>query len=169
MEYPPPGTTTSDTVYYSPDRKLAWDDFKGTVRKESSSEAVTFTGFSYDATALKLKDSIFVHIYMQIYFDRIGSWVRQENKNAYALAHEQQHFDIAKIMADAFKDTLLSSTFSPEYYDSEIHFLYWDYWRKMTTMEQLFDDETHHGINQAKEAYWSEKVRKALLSNSNPD
>lgn len=168
-EFPPPGTVTQDTVYYSGNRKLTWDDFKGKVRLGSLSIANTFTGFSYNATALHKHDTFHLHVYLQIYFDRRGSWVRQNQKTDYALSHEQLHFDIVKLIANQFRDTLLRSKFSPTYYDSEIYFLYWDYWRKMTDMEQQFDSETNHGINRMAETIWQDKIRKALLSDSNQD
>lgn len=166
--YPAPGTTTPDTVYYSRQRKLNWDDFRGRVRAASSSAAVTFTGFLYTAASIQQKDTIHVRVILQTYFDRTASWVRPDHRNAYALSHEQLHFDIAKLVADRFKDTLLSSTFSPDYYAGEIDFLYWDYWRKMTDLEMQFDRETHHGILHSTEALWQKKIRKALLSGSDP-
>lgn len=168
-EYPLPGTVTEDTVYYSSSRKLDWNDFKGRIRDSSPSIANTYTGFRYNATAFKKNDSISVHLILQIYFDRRGSWVRQNLKSDYALSHEQLHFDIAKLIADQFRDTLLRSQFSPDYYDSEIYLLFWDYWRKMTDMEQQFDAETNHGINRNSETRWQEKIRKQLLLNSGPD
>ena len=160
-QQPPPGTVTGDTVYYSLQRKLSWDDFRGKVYSSSSFEANTFTGFSYNSAVLEKKDTLFVHIFLQIYFDRKGSWVRPGSRNAYALSHEQLHFDIAKLVADQFRDTLLSGTFSKDH-ESEIYALYWDYWRKLTKMELQFDEETKHGRNHAAEAVWERKIGKAL-------
>ncbi len=165
-EYPPPGTITKDTLYYSGARKLQWQDFTGSLTPGSFSAAETMPGFSYDAASIKKGDTIFVRVYLQVYFVRNESWVLAGEGNDYALSHEQIHFDIAKIAEEQFNDSLLKKSFSAEYYPIEIHFLYWDFWRKMTDWEQQFDTETHHGMDRAKEALWAEKVRKSLLSGS---
>jgi hypothetical protein len=164
-EYPLPGTVTKDTVYYSPLHKLQWSDFTGSIRTESSSAALSFPGFSYDASGIKKGDTVFVTVFLQVYFVKSGSWVRKEAVNSYSLSHEQLHFDIAKLAEEEFKDSLVLKSFSPEYYPIEIHFLFWDYWRKMNEMQEQFDNETHHGINHAAETLWQNKIR-ILLSGS---
>lgn len=166
---PAPGTDTEDTLYYAAHRKLTWQDFKGKVRAASPSAAITFTGFSYDATARSTKDTIIVQLYLQVYFDKQGSWVRDQNRTPYALSHEQLHFDIAQLWANHFRDTLLAARFSADSYDSEIALLYWDYWRKMTNMEMRYDDETHHGTDHQAQTRWQDDIRGLLLSDSNPD
>jgi hypothetical protein len=167
-EWPPAGTLTPDTLYYSATRKLQWSDFRGTPRPGSPSAALSFTGFSYDASALQDSNSVRVTLYLQVYFDRRGSWVRPGEKNNYALSHEQLHFDIAKVAEEQFIDSVLTRTFSPAYYGIEIHFLYWDMWGKMNDMQQQFDAETRHGQDHGREEQWEQKIRRLLLSNSDP-
>jgi hypothetical protein len=168
-DFPLPGTVVSDTVYYSSSRKLQWDDFTGRVRSASPSAALSLPGFSYDAATREKKDSIVIRINVQVYFVRSGSWVRPGQQSAYNLSHEQIHFDIAKVAAEGFKDSLRRMSLDPEYYASEIHFLYWDFWRKMTRLQELFDEETAHGRNQAAENAWQRKINDALLSGSGQD
>jgi hypothetical protein len=163
-EFPPPGTLTADTLYYARDRPLRWSDFLGRPRPGSPSAALSFTGFSYDASSVQKADTILVTLYLQVYFDRDGSWVRTDDKNAYALSHEQLHFDIAKVAEQGFRDSVLSKRFSPQYYPIEIHFLYWDCWRKMNQMQQEFDAETRHGQDRLKEAEWEKRINHQLLS-----
>lgn len=166
QEYPLPGTVTEDTVYYSHNRKLQWSDFTGSTTPGSFAEAETMPGFSYDATAVKKGDTIYVQVFLQVYFVRNESWVLPGRQNDYALSHEQLHFDIAKIAEQAFIDSLQKRSFSPEYYPIEIHFLYWDYWRKMTDQEEQFDADTRHGTDHEEEAVWQKQIRKSLLSDS---
>lgn len=162
--FPIPGTVTNDTVYYSPERKLIWSDFTGTITPGSAAAAETMPGFSYNATVIQKKDTTFVHVYLQVYFVRNESWFLPGNDNAYALSHEQIHFDIASLAGQEFKDSLTARDFSSQYYPIEIHFLYWNIWRKMTNTEELFDKDTDHGLNHGAEAVWAKRVRKALLS-----
>ncbi len=161
-EYPLPGTVTGDTIYYAKDRPLQWDDFSGKVNQSSTMAAVSFTGFSYNATIHDKTDTVQVQIYLQVYFVKAGSWVRPSDKDAHALAHEQLHFDIAKLMEEQFKDSLHLKKFDPEYYAIEIHWLYWDYWRKMNDIQEAYDRETENGRNHVKQMQWKDKITSAL-------
>src|SRR5690625_3642114 len=80
VDFPKPGTTTEDTVYYSPERKLKWVDFTGKIRRQSSFAALSFTGFSYDAAVREFKDTVWVKIYLQTYFVKPASCVRSDSK-----------------------------------------------------------------------------------------
>ncbi len=162
VESPPPGTSTGDTVYYSKERPLKWADFTGNINRSSTMAAVSFTGFSYDAAIQEKADTILVQIFLQVYFVKDGSWFSPGQQNAYALAHEQLHFDIAKLMEEQFKDSLHLKQFDPEYYPIEIHWLYWDYWRKMNKIQEEYDAETGNGRNRAKQAQWNDKITHAL-------
>lgn len=166
---PPPGTVTPDTVYYGKDRPLKWSDFTGRVREQSASSALSFSGFSYDADVSVKSDTIHIHLYLQTYFVRSGSWVRTGAASAYALSHEQIHFQIAKIAEMGFRDRVLHDTLTAAFYPMEIKMLFLDYWRKMSAMQERFDNDTEHGTNHAQEAVWQKKVIKKLLSDSGPD
>ncbi len=158
---PPPGTDASDTVYYSPARPLRWSDFKGRVRSESPSAALSFTGFSYDAVTRRRADTVLVRVYLQVYFDKAGSWVRPGEASAHALAHEQLHFEIAALEAARFRKALLDSALSPTYYEYEINQLFLDHWRAMSRLQERFDAETGHGRSAAAQARWADQLRRA--------
>lgn len=167
-ESPAPGTITEDTVYYGKNRPLRWSDFTGRVRQQSPSAALSFSGFSYDAGILVKPDTIHVHLFLQTYFVRSGSWVRPGENNTYALSHEQLHFDIAKISEIKFKDSVLRDHLSPEYYPMEIKMIFLDAWRKMNDLQETFDRDTRHGTNHSKETEWERKITRKLLSDSDP-
>lgn len=166
QQWPPPGTVTKDTIYYGAARPLKWSDFTGNIRQNSPSAALSFTGFSYDATTLTKNDTAHVLVYLQIYFVRSGSWFRPEDANAYTLSHEQIHFDIARLAAEIFRDSLLATPFSYQYYGTEINFLFLNCWRKMNQLQSDFDDQTLHGTNRAIEALWEKKISAKLPSDS---
>lgn len=166
---PPPGTLTSDTVYYGKDRPLRWSDFTGRVREQSNSSALSFSGFSYDADVSVKPDTIHIHLYLQTYFVRSGSWVRPGEAGAYALSHEQIHFQIARLAAIGFRDAVRTDTLTVDYYPMEIKMLFLSYWRKMGAMQDAFDEETRHGMDHAAEATWQKKIVRKLLSDSDPD
>ena len=43
----PGASSTGDTIYYNPDNKLNWDDFKGIPDGGSIATAITESGFGY--------------------------------------------------------------------------------------------------------------------------
>lgn len=164
FESPVPGTVTEDTVYYARSRPLQWSDFTGRVSATSNSAALSFSGFSYDAAVKTGRDTIQVYLYLQTYFVRSGSWVRSGDANAYALSHEQLHFDIAKLAELQFRDSVLRQKLSPDYYPAEIKFIFLDSWRKMSQMQDDFDRETDHGKNHGQEASWEQWITQRLPS-----
>ncbi len=162
LEYPKPGTSTTDTVYYSSARKLKWSDFTGKIRSQSNFGALSFTAFSYEAAVREFKDTVWIKIYLQTYFVKPASWVRAESKNNYALSHEQLHFDLTRLMTKEFQDSVSNRSLSRDHYDIEIHFIYWYFWRKMTRIQEEFDKQTQHGKNKTMEREWEIKIEKAL-------
>ena len=106
-----PQYTSEDTLHWSKDRKLTWDDFKGLPDSNSTGMAGTSSGFFYYSyynsdTTLEFKvNTIFFKKY---------SWVKTEYMDSETLNHEQRHFDISEIYAQklrhAFKNYKLNKT-----------------------------------------------------------
>lgn len=168
-DYVPPGYETDDTVYYAHEHPLTWDDFTGKVNKESPSSAVSFSSFSYDGSGLLKNDTLRVQLTIQVYFVKSGSWVRPGQADSYSLAHEQTHFDIAKLSAERFRRKVEETRLSPDYYDSEISFIYWDVYREMNTLQEQYDKETRHGGDRAAQYRWQEKVKRMLRPLPEPE
>lgn len=94
---------SQDTVYYSKQHQLTWDDFRGTPRAESAYSAAAFTGFGYNGEVKYRGDTAIINIVMDVYFIQSYSWVRVDAKSDYALAHEQLHFDITYLITERLK------------------------------------------------------------------
>lgn len=50
----------------------------------------------------------------------------------------------------------------PQDYDSRIQFLYLDYYRMINRMQNIYDEETKHGINKIEQAHWEKYVADEL-------
>lgn len=161
-EFPPECTDTPDTLYYGFQCPLRWSDFRGTPQRESSSAAITFAGFSMDARSRMVHDSLRIDVYLQTYFDKQGSWFKPGQVDAYALSHEQLHFDLAKLWELRFRkflDTLRTDSVS---YSSDIQLAYLDYYRHFTRQEMAFDRQTDHGLLPTEEHRWEQEIHEAL-------
>jgi hypothetical protein len=151
----------SDTLVYDSDRKLAWGDFKGkpavTDRSKGAQITVTinlkvkkvsfWTGKpTYDVYAIAFKDQ---------------SWVKGPYKDAYTLAHEQLHFDIAHIYAETLElevNNLKKTAGKPV----QVEELLRRSTKAMGAYQALYDQETRGGNNIARQKEWALRIKKDL-------
>ncbi|GAB3944187.1 hypothetical protein GCM10028805_11480 [Spirosoma harenae] len=156
--------TNDDTVHYNPARKLTWDDFKGEARKSSHYAAEVFTSFSYEGKS-SVKDGVInLNLKVKAYMLKNSSWGRPDAKNAYALNHEQRHFDITKIIVERFKKKLHADSLTLEDYNSIAQYQFIETFRELNRMQTQYDDETNHSLNQAAQERWNQKIDAELRS-----
>ena len=95
-----------DVIYWNKNKKLTWDDFKGTPDPNNPHAASSSVGFEY---AYECENNIrktkvicgFKNIKAEAIFIPSKSWVRKEripdeHSSTVLLNHEQGHFDLAK-------------------------------------------------------------------------
>jgi hypothetical protein len=157
-----PADQASDTLFYSEERKLRVDDFTGTPSLRGPSAAVAYTSFAYDGSSLLKKDTLLIFLKLQVFFIKSASWIRAGAKDNYTLAHEQLHFDITLLVAERFKQKLKQTALNRDDYDSIIQYQYIQSFREMNRLQYAFDHETNHGLNQAAQLKWQDKVKAAL-------
>ncbi|MCK8492292.1 MULTISPECIES: hypothetical protein [Spirosoma] len=154
--------TDDDTVHYNPARKLTWADFRAEPRRGSHYAAEVFTSFAYEGKS-SVKDGIInVNLTVKGYMLKNSSWGRPEAKNDYALNHEQRHFDVAKIIVERFKRKIQPDSLTLEDYNSIIQYKFIESFREMNHMQEQYDSETNHGINQAAQERWNQKLDAEL-------
>ena len=156
--------TTDDTVQYNPTRKLTWADFRAEPRKGSHYAAEVFTSFAYEGKSSVEKGVISVNLKVKAYMLKNSSWGRADAKNAYALNHEQRHFDIVKIIVERFKRKIHPDSLTLEDYNSIIQYQFIESYREMNRMQTQYDNETNHSINQANQERWNQKIDAELRS-----
>ena len=57
----------SDTVFYTPGRKLSWDDFRARPSPSGPSAAVTYTSFAYDGNSHLVNDTLRITLRLQVF------------------------------------------------------------------------------------------------------
>lgn len=154
--------TDDDTVFYNPMRKLVWDDFLAVPRRGSHYAAEIFTSFSYEGKS-SVKDGIVqLNLLLKGYMLKNSSWARSEARNDYALNHEQRHFDITKLVMERFKQKIQPDSLTVEDYNSIVQYQFLESYREMNRLQEQYDRETKHGINQGLQEIWNHRIDEEL-------
>ena len=156
--------TNDDTVHYNPDRKLIWADFKAEPRRGSHYAAEVFTSFAYEGKSTVKDGIIILNLTAKAYMLKNSSWGRSDARSAYALNHEQRHFDIVKIIAERFKRKIQANILTLEDYNSEMQYEFIESFREMNRLQTQYDNETNHSLNQTDQERWNQKIDAELRS-----
>ena len=160
----PEYTDDADTLLYTPQRKLQWTDFKALGSQRSSRfAAAVFTSIAYEGHARSVGSVLEVEITIKSFLLRSMSWVKASTpRDAYALEHEQTHFDITRLMAERFKERLLNLELTVDDYDSQIQYQFIEAFRDMHKEQKRYDGDTQHGLNSAQQAIWNENTQSKI-------
>ncbi len=150
-----------DTVYYAADRPLTWDDFRDSP-KSSRFAAEVFAGFGFDQERAVRNGVVEVTITTRVFVPKSASWVRPDNRNTYALNHEQRHFDLAKIQSERFKSEILAASLTPDSYEGFMGPHYLETLRRLTRLQEQYDAETRHGSDPVRQQEWNRKIDQEL-------
>ncbi|KAA8483413.1 hypothetical protein BDE36_2659 [Arcticibacter tournemirensis] len=156
-----------DTIYYSPERKLTWGDFQSQNIHSNKYQALVIPGLGYIQDAKLKNETIYVDVAMKAYLPKSACWASSAGRNQYALNHEQRHFDIVKIIAEQFKQKVLTEKLTPDTYEAFLNMQYLDSLRDMHAMQKAYDIETSHGMNAAAQAKWNDRIDSDLKKRDN--
>lgn len=150
-----------DTIFWSPNRKMTWSDFKGQMPKSTKYSAQIFNNFEYSAP-LKLEDGILtIDLQMKVYMLKSASWTSSTSLSDYSIAHEQLHFDLTKLIAERFKEKA-KQILTVDNYDSELQMLFIEMYREMNRVQKEYDDESNHSINTFSQQKWQNKTMEEM-------
>ncbi|MGY4539230.1 hypothetical protein ACVW0P_003664 [Mucilaginibacter sp. UYNi724] len=152
-----------DTIYYSVNRPLKWVDFRGKAASNSRHGAEIFAGLGYEEHSKIEKGTVLMTFAMKVYAPKSACWVNPSSKTATSLNHEQRHFDIARLVAEHYKQRIIAEKPTPDTYDAIISMEYLDALREMNKLQKQYDTETAHGIDNYKQSLWNDKVENELL------
>lgn len=153
-----------DTIRWSSDYRLSWDDFKGKQDASSRFSAQSNCMFTFRAVPEYRKQVFYLNIYILPCFTRSSSWVHPEKKQDALLAHEQLHFDICEWYVRKLRAAIDSLNPGLMTADKEIHHLFEEYWNAYRAEQARYDVETEHGIVEEQQESWRKKVMEGLQS-----
>jgi hypothetical protein len=154
--------STNETIYYSAQRPLAWNDFKGKPDNSSVAAAMTASGFGYKADFKSNGPKSQLNIAVYCYFNKNSSWVKPGKNTTYILGHEQQHFDISFIASAIFFEKLKSSGINKSNYNVLLPRIYNESVALMNKMQQEYDGQTKNGQLKEEQARWAAYLDQQL-------
>lgn len=149
-----------ETIEWSKDKKLTWEDFQGKIPNNGSHNflAMNFGKLEFD---MKYMSSNLIKVSIRNIFDKTLSWSKSENH--YLLKHEQLHSDIREVYARKIRKDVSNYSYNSvrelNLYIEEV-FLKWDSISNKT--EGLYDEETEHSENEKKQEEWNIKIAQQL-------
>jgi hypothetical protein len=175
-------------IEWSPTRPLSWDDFQGAVPAGAAPERVAMSNTSLSwSYAYEVEWSrggcVFriQTIESAASFHPEGSWSRPEHRNPAVLEHEQGHFDLTRVHHLEFVERThglvgetrecrgSSERRAKRDVESQIASLagavYETVWREHLREQEIYDDETRHGIDAEAQAQWRRRIRDRLGRN----
>ncbi|MGV3639108.1 MAG: hypothetical protein ACO1NZ_01240 [Adhaeribacter sp.] len=155
-----PANEDPDTLFYHPGRPLRWEDFRANPRPGPYAAAV-FPSFSYEGHSRVVDGILHLDLTMKVFVVRDASWVRA-GRDAVTLNHEQRHFDLVKLVAERFKDQARSAPLTVADYNSLLQYQFLESWREMTALQEQYDRETRHGLDQAAQQRWNQQIDRDL-------
>ncbi|WP_460913524.1 DUF922 domain-containing protein [Spirosoma areae] len=143
--------------------KLKWEDFSGPVDPTSTYAATTHYQIVYTYKVISIRGSE-VSLNLQVSTRLRGnSWVKPTQRSDELLAHEQGHFDIARIHALKFKKAILSTVLLKDTYREKINLVFQLHLTNAKLMGLQYDEETNHSLNKSEQKKWSQKLNDLLL------
>jgi len=156
----------SDTIFYNPDSKLAWNDFRGRPDNRSIAAAITSSGFGYSCSMRSRNNKGGLNINVYCFYDKTKSWVKASAANDYALTHEQHHFDITYLATCIFVRKLRAANFTVNNYTELLDQIYNDSYDELERMQNEYDGKTMNGRLKNVQAEWNNKIDRQLESNA---
>ncbi|MHA6279935.1 DUF922 domain-containing protein [Salinimicrobium sp. CAU 1759] len=145
------------------DNALTWKDFKATPDPTSPFSANTASGISY---GWSMKGSATGKEYsyeVSSFFIPGKSWVKDGSASPNLLAHEQLHFDITELFARKLRKALAEFDFdNSRNLKADLQALYKNAEQERALMQQQFDVETRHSMNEAAQLEWQKYIKEEL-------
>ncbi len=150
-----------ETIPWSPDRKLQWEDFKGRPFKTAWAAAVTASGISYEFSSTETDGKLELDIEISTHFYPDKSWFQPDLVNEVILSHEQLHFDIAEIFARKMRKKVSRTNFTGNV-KAEIKKIYRDILKELNAFQKKYDYETNFSRNIEQQLLWNKKIAELL-------
>lgn len=145
-------------IFYTPNRKLSWDDFKGKPVAASEAAAITNAGFGFKMMFKSENNVATLHLTVDCSFSVSDSWVKHNRKTPYILNHEQHHFDLAYLYAMQFVHNLRAAKYTMNDYTKVLDKIYNQCQADLTAAQNAYDAETNNSQLADQQELWDKKI-----------
>ena len=149
-------------IEWQENRKLSWNDFRGTPDYTTDAAAITASGIAYSlSAAVKSSGEVTAKFRINTFFYPEDSWYKKELANEIVLAHEQLHFDITELFARKFRKTLSEYKFSKKI-KQEVRAIYAQMTEDLQAFQKKYDYATDYSRIFENQKKWQLIVEKEL-------
>lgn len=149
---------SSDTIPWSDEYVLTWDDFQAKPKKGHFAAALSDISFAIDIHS-EQNDLVVV---VQTFFNPDKSWVKEEGRNEYLLKHEQCHFDLYEVNARKLRKELQSTRFTQANVQSTINRIVEKYSKYNESSQAEYDEQTNHSLKEKNQEIWNRRIAEDL-------
>ncbi len=154
-------TSEEEKIAWNENRKLTWEDFKGTPNRADEFVASTNSGVSFGYSYKERNGIGKVEITIQSNFYPNLSWYRSEKVSDYILAHEQLHFDISELHARKLRKALAPLPHNRAY-KAAAEAIYNNLEADRRAMQESYDRDSDHSNEEVEEYKWRAYVAQEL-------
>lgn len=154
-----------DTVFYDFNRPLSWSDFREKPSRTSGYNATIFTSLAMEGSPFMEEGVLVFPIEIKVYMLPESSWAKSQGKSDYALNHEQRHFDVTRVVGNRLINRLKDLEVTPENYEAMVNDAYFDSYREMNRLQEIYDAKTRHGLDKDAQSRWNTIIDQALKGN----
>lgn len=155
-------TDDDDKIVFSKNSVLQIEDFTGRPDDLSDGAAATYSGFTVSYEMNNKAGPTIATVDVTPFMQRSQSWMKKEGKSPYVLRHEQIHFNITGYLTCQFIKAVETFPFTQENFKTEMNQLQKKYVTIISNTQHLYDDETQHGQDIAKQKEWDNKIEQEL-------
>ena len=140
---------------------LSWSDFKAEADESSDYAANTNSGISYSWNySTASGQPVLTHKVSTNFYPNL-SWVKEDEKDAYLLAHEQLHFDISELHARKLRKAIQEYEIGRTI-RLDLKRIYNRVEAERVTMQNRFDRKTSHSQIKEAEMNWRKFIASEL-------
>ena len=150
-----------ETIVWSPENILTWEDFKGKAPNNVRAAAITASGISYQFSTSGSSGEIELDYLVSTFFYPNKSWYQPSLCDSLILSHEQLHFDISELYARKMRKRLASSSFTQNV-KAEVKQIYKEVLDELEEFQNLYDDQTNFSRDLEHQLLWNNKIEEAL-------
>lgn len=150
-------------IYWTSDRKLNWEDFKGTPKPISNSNtaAQSYCGFGFETNQVSILSK--AKIFTKATFTCNLSWVKEDQKSRIdLLEHEQGHFDLCEVYARILRKKLIEKKLTAYNINTDANIIFKNIYAQYLDRQELYETETNYGLDRNKQIEWTKKIETEI-------
>lgn len=150
-------------IFWTSDRKLSWEDFKGSPKTISNANAAaqTYCGFGFQTNQVSVLTK--TKIFTTNIFTCNLSWVREDQKyRTDLLEHEQGHFDLCEVYSRQLRKKLIEKKLTVYNINTDANTIFKNVYALYLDRQELYEKETNYGLDRQKQVEWTKRIASEI-------